>query len=88
MANFEMDGGTTRDELVQRVALMEAMIAEGRRSTARYGWVFVIVGTGVFCGVGMVVLSAVSQFCVAGVHCDGHRCAERGQGTAEAQGRD
>jgi hypothetical protein len=33
-----------RDDLVQRVALMETMIAEGRRSTARYGWVFVMWG--------------------------------------------
>jgi hypothetical protein len=45
MTNFEMDnGGTSREELVQRVALMEAMIAEGRRTTARYGWMFVMWG--------------------------------------------
>lgn len=36
--------GASREELVQRVALMEAMIAEGRRTTARYGWVFVMWG--------------------------------------------
>ena len=29
---------------MQRVALMEAMIAEGRQSTARYGWMFVLWG--------------------------------------------
>jgi hypothetical protein len=44
MTNFEPDNGTTRDDLVQRVALMETMIAEGRRSTARYGWMFVMWG--------------------------------------------
>lgn len=44
MTNSETDGGVTRDDLMQRVALMETMIAEGRRSTARYGWVFVMWG--------------------------------------------
>jgi hypothetical protein len=44
MANFEAEGGTTRDDLVQRVALMETMIAEGRRSTIRFGWIFVLWG--------------------------------------------
>jgi hypothetical protein len=42
----ENDGanGTTREDLVQRVALMEAMIAEGRQATGRYGWNFVLWG--------------------------------------------
>jgi hypothetical protein len=31
MTNLEPDNGTTRDDLLQRVALMETMIAEGRR---------------------------------------------------------
>lgn len=50
MTNSEMDDGTamndgaTRDDLMQRVALMETMIAEGRKTTARYGWVFVMWG--------------------------------------------
>jgi len=44
MANFEAEEGTTRDDLVQRVALMEEMIAEGRRSTIRFGWIFVLWG--------------------------------------------
>ena len=44
MADYGTDGGTTRDDLLQRVALMEAMIAEGRDSTQRYGWVFVAWG--------------------------------------------
>jgi hypothetical protein len=39
-----MDNGTTRDDLLQRVALMETMIAEGRRNTGRFGWVFVLWG--------------------------------------------
>ena len=52
MSNFEMDGGTTRDELVQRVALMETMIAEGRRSTARHGWIFVLWGVVYFAALG------------------------------------
>jgi len=52
MTNFESDGGTTRDDLVQRVALMEAMIAEGRRSTARFGWIFVMWGLVYFAAIG------------------------------------
>jgi hypothetical protein len=44
MANFEAEDGTTRDDLVQRVALMEEMITEGRKSTVRYGWIFVLWG--------------------------------------------
>ena len=44
MTNFETDNGTTRDDLLQRVALMETMIAEGRCTTQRYGWIFVAWG--------------------------------------------
>jgi hypothetical protein len=55
MANFEREDGTTRDELVQRVALMEAMVAEGRKSTARYGWVFVMWGLIYFVAMAWVV---------------------------------
>jgi hypothetical protein len=55
MTNYEQEDGTTRDDLVQRVALMEAMIAEGRQSTARYGWVFVMWGLVYFAAVGWVV---------------------------------
>jgi hypothetical protein len=44
MMNPEADNGRNRDELVQRLELMESMIAEGRRSTARFGWIFVLWG--------------------------------------------
>ena len=44
MAEFEQEDGMTRDDLVQRVALMEAMIAEGRRYTGRNSWIFVLWG--------------------------------------------
>jgi hypothetical protein len=44
MAFSEPENGITRDDLVQRVALMETMIAEGRQSTARFGWLFVLWG--------------------------------------------
>ena len=44
MAEFEQEGGVTRDDLVQRVALMEAMIAEGRQYTGRNSWIFVLWG--------------------------------------------
>jgi hypothetical protein len=52
MTNFESDNGTTRDDLVQRVALMETMIAEGRRNTARFGWIFVMWGLVYFVAIG------------------------------------
>jgi hypothetical protein len=44
MTDSQTTNDTTRDELLQRVALMEAMIAEGRRSTTRFGWIFVLWG--------------------------------------------
>ena len=44
MAEFEREDGVTRDELVQRVALMEEMIAEGRQYTGRNAWIFVLWG--------------------------------------------
>jgi hypothetical protein len=56
MTNSELDNGTTRDDLLQRVALMETMIAEGRRSTARFGWIFVMWGLIYFVAMGWVVL--------------------------------
>jgi hypothetical protein len=55
MTDMEREDGTTRDELVQRVALMEAMIAEGRQSTARWGWVFVMWGLIYFAAMAWVV---------------------------------
>ena len=44
MTNPEPDDGKTRDDLVQRLALMEQMIAEGRRYTGRNSWIFVLCG--------------------------------------------
>jgi hypothetical protein len=44
MSDFDTDNGTTRDDLVQRIALMEAMIAEGRQYTGRNSWIFVVWG--------------------------------------------
>ena len=34
----------TRDDLVARIDLMEAMIAEGRQATCHFGWIFVLWG--------------------------------------------
>ena len=69
MTNMEREDGTTRDDLVQRVALMEAMIAEGRRSTARWGWVFVMWGLIYFAAMAWVVFLPFKEWawpvCVA-----------------------
>jgi len=52
MENSEAGNGATRDDLIQRIALMEAMIAEGRRSTARCGWYFILWGVVNLTGIG------------------------------------
>lgn len=62
MTNQETDNGTTRDDLVQRLALMEQMIAEGRKSTARFGWIFVMWGIIYFVAMGWVVLLPFKQW--------------------------
>jgi hypothetical protein len=51
MTNSDPGNGTNRNELLQRVELMETMIAEGRQSTARYGWMFVLWGVVYFAAV-------------------------------------
>jgi len=38
------ESAPSRDDLVARLDLMEAMIAEGRQATARCGWIFVLWG--------------------------------------------
>lgn len=42
--NPEAENDTSREDLVARLDLMEAMIAEGRQATARFGWIFVLWG--------------------------------------------
>lgn len=42
-----------RDELVARLDLMEAMIAEGRQATGRFGWIFVLWGLVDLAGMGL-----------------------------------
>jgi hypothetical protein len=43
----------TRDDLVARLDLMEAMIAEGRQATGRCGWIFVLWGVIVLTGLAL-----------------------------------
>jgi hypothetical protein len=38
------ESGTSRDDLVKRLELMEAMIAEGRGFTTHNAWIFVLWG--------------------------------------------
>jgi hypothetical protein len=54
MTTSKPDNEITRDALVQRVALMETMIAEGRSSTGRYGWIFVMWGLAYSAAIGWV----------------------------------
>jgi hypothetical protein len=44
MTNLENQSDATRDDLLQRIELMEKMIAEGRRFTLRHGWIFLLWG--------------------------------------------
>jgi fatty acid desaturase len=44
MENVETDSGATRNDLLQRIELMEEMIVEGRRSTTRLAWICVLWG--------------------------------------------
>jgi hypothetical protein len=60
--DMETDGGATRDDLVQRVALMETMIAEGRQTTARFGWVFLMWGVVYFVATGWAFLLPFANF--------------------------
>jgi hypothetical protein len=62
MTNSEPEDGTTRDDLVQRIALMEAMIAEGRRSTTRCGWIFVLWGVVDLAGIGWQLMQPHSYW--------------------------
>ena len=50
----------THDELVQRIELMETMIAEGRSATIRFGWVFVLWGLVDIAGMGWEMLGSHS----------------------------
>jgi hypothetical protein len=52
MTFSEPDNGATRDDLLQRIELMETMIAAGRRSTTRCGWIFVLWGVVDLAGIG------------------------------------
>jgi len=44
MSASEGGNGMNRADLLQRVELIETMIAEGRQVTGRYGWIFVAWG--------------------------------------------
>jgi hypothetical protein len=61
MANDEV-GGTDRDELLQRLELMETMIAEGRRATCRHGWIFILWGLVDLIGMGWQSLQPHSRW--------------------------
>jgi hypothetical protein len=45
MSETKEQSGASREELVQRLEMVEQVIAEGRQATCRYGWAFVMWGT-------------------------------------------
>jgi hypothetical protein len=56
------EAGDDHNELLQRIELMETMITEGRRSTARYGWVFVMWGLVYFAAMGWAFFLPFANF--------------------------
>src|ERR1700761_4574007 len=60
--NSEPDNGTSRDDLVERIELMEAMIAEGRQPTMRSGWIFILWGAVDLAGMGWQKLPHHTQW--------------------------
>ena len=62
MTNPEPGNGKNRDELVQRLDLMECMIAEGRQTTMRCGWIFVLWGLVDLAGMGWQRIQNHSQW--------------------------
>jgi hypothetical protein len=52
MTDFNTPNAPRREDLVQRIELMETMIAEGRSTTMRYGWIFLMWGLLYFAAIG------------------------------------
>ena len=52
-SNLNPESSPTRDDIVSRLDLIEAMIAEGRQATARRGWIFVLWGFIILLGLGV-----------------------------------
>jgi hypothetical protein len=61
MTNSESEDGFTRDDLVRRIELMEAMIAEGRQTTMSKGWIFILWGVVDLAGMGLQRLQPHSE---------------------------
>jgi len=51
-----------RVELMQRLELMETMVAEGRKITERAGWIFVLWGVAYFAAVGWEIFLPAKNF--------------------------
>ena len=65
MTGFEAEngttGGATRGDLLQRIELMESMIAEGRQTTMSKGWIFILWGLVDLAGMGWQRLQPHSE---------------------------
>ncbi|MFT3913590.1 MAG: hypothetical protein QM704_05645 [Anaeromyxobacteraceae bacterium] len=59
--------GTQGSELVGRIELIEKMIADGRRTTWRWGWAFVLWGAGHLAALGWTALAPDQQNLAWGV---------------------
>jgi hypothetical protein len=62
MTDFETGSEARRDDLVQRIELMEQMIAEGRRTTTRFGWIFLMWGLLYFAAIGWEMFLPAGNF--------------------------
>lgn len=57
-----MQGDTSTQDLRARLSLIESMIAEGRRTTARWGWTFVLWGVAFYIALAWSTWGARSEF--------------------------
>ena len=87
MAEFEQEDGTTREELVQRVALMEDDDCGGTAIHCALRVDVCAVGTDVLCGDCVDGVPAVYGLGVAGVHRRMQRGVRRGADAATARWR-
>jgi hypothetical protein len=53
---MQMNEETSREDLKERVALIECMISEGRRSTESWGWTFLLWGVAYYVAIGWAAM--------------------------------
>ena len=90
-----MNGSAEEQELKDRLSLIETMIAEGRRTTSSYGWIFVLWGEAYYIAIAWESLGRgylawpVTMTCAAlltAIPCMSKRCSHPPTTTGRALG--